>query len=381
MKRSVICHLSDFAPEYPGSFVDALLCLAHHCRERFQIDTMCVFPQHAKERTWVSRFQNAGVAVGFLPRQRNVVLPLMRLLENSDPVIIHSHFDTYDVSGIALKIARYRDAKVVWHFHSTARLTVKQRLKDAIKVQCLARNFVDLFISAADGAYQNALDRGFPQGRLSLSHNGIDTVRFSSDGERRNEARSLLGVSSDQVVFLLLGYSPLVKGVDVFIKAADELQRRSTRSHIFLIVARDDTRRFIAQLPEANRLGSAIRIIDPIQDFRFLLDAIDVLVAASRREAGLSYAVLEAMATAKPVLCSDIPGVRENCGNMRGVRLFPNEDWKSLASLMQSVSELSPAERNAFGQLNSRYVIDHYSLETWATNVGNLYSTLLPPAV
>ncbi len=66
----------------------------------------------------------------------------------------------------------------------------------------------------------------FLPGRLSLSHNGIDTVRFSSDGKRRNEARSLLGVSSDQVVFLLLGYSPLVKGVDVFIKAADELQRR-----------------------------------------------------------------------------------------------------------------------------------------------------------
>src|SRR4029078_8855246 len=111
------------------------------------------------------------------------------------------------------KLFRYRHSKVIWHFHGVAPLTPKQRAKDAVKVQIFARRFGDSFLSVADGPYRNALDRGFPPDRVPIHYNGVDLARFSADEKRREDARMRLKASADQCVFLLLGYSPLVKGV------------------------------------------------------------------------------------------------------------------------------------------------------------------------
>ena len=310
-----------------------------------------------------------------MPERRNVVGAVLNLLKDRDPVILHSHFDRYDMSALLLK-AFYRRCKVVWHFHGIAPLTTKQWVKDVVKVRVFARGFGDLFIPVADGPYRNALERGFPSRRLLLNYNGIDTARFSTTGRRREEARALLGVSNDEVVFLLLGYDPFVKGVDTFIKAAEQVRQSDRLRKKFVVIARNRTRQFISQLLESVRLEKVLRIMDPIEDFALILDGIDALVAPSRRE-GLSYAVPEAMAAGKLVLCSDIPGVRENYAGAGGVWLFPTEDWEQLSLLMTQAAELPSDDRARLGQQNSQFVTERYSLGKWAERIGDMYSELL----
>jgi glycosyltransferase involved in cell wall biosynthesis len=278
---------------------------------------------------------------------------------------------------LLLKIAVYRNVKVVWHIHSVAKLSWRQRIKDLIKLQLFARHFGDLFIAVGDGAYRNAIDRGFPRAKLFLNHNGIDISRFADSGERRDQrVHSSRMNSSGQKVFLLLGYNPLIKGVDVFIKAAEKLSQDSQCQNIFLIVGRQTTREFVSSLPQSKQLDRTLKIIDPTDDFSALLGDIDVLVASSRSE-GFGYAVIEAMAAGKLILCSDIPGVRDTYGRSEGVWLFPTEDWESLAGLMQKAASLSYAERQHLGHINSRYASTHYSLDVWVKKMGQIYDSLL----
>jgi glycosyltransferase involved in cell wall biosynthesis len=301
------------------------------------------------------------------------------VLREVRPLIFHSHFETFDLSTVLLKLAFYRDCKVVWHFHGMARMTTSQRLKDLFKVRLLARNFGDAFVPVSDGAYRNAVDRGFPRVKIALNQNGIDSARFSPDCGKRLESRLALGASGNETVFLSLGYDPVVKGTDLFVKAAAEMTRSAGRNALFLVIGRKNTRDFISQMREASDLGVTLRILDPTDDFPPLLSGVDVLVAPSRTE-GLSYAVLEAMACGKVALCSDIPGVREIYGNVEGVWLFPTEDWKTLAQLMQRARELPPAERECLVQSNSKFVASHYSLEEWAKRMGTTYRNLLQQA-
>jgi len=375
-KSPVICHLSDFSPEYSGSFVDALISLARYCYDKTGMQTMYIFPEQAQEREWLKKFGEGGSSYACVPRTRNIVFHLRKLLTSHDPVIFHTHFSTFDMAAVFAKLLFYKNSKVVWHFHSPGALTFRQRATDTIKVRLLARNFADAFIAVGDEAYGYSLVRGFSPEKVALIYNGIDTARFGPSETKRQHMRDLLGISREAVVFLLLGWDPLRKGVDVFIKAAEDVIRQNQVPAIFLIVGRTEMREFVSGLPESMRIESALRVIDPIADFSSFLPGIDVFVTASRNE-GLSYAVLEAMATGKLILSSDIPGVSSTYGKAKGVWLFCNEDWKALSGLMKQAQQLSFVERDYIGTLNSKYVGENHGLEKWSDSIFQIYRRLI----
>jgi glycosyltransferase involved in cell wall biosynthesis len=379
-KAPVICHLSDFSPEYAGSFVDALMSLSRHCRDRSGIQTMYIFPEQAKEKEWLKRFDECGGLYACVPRTRNVVFHLRKLLKNYEPIVFHAHFSTFDIAAVFAKLVFYQRSKVVWHFHSSGVLNYRQRVTDTIKVRLLARNFGNAFIAVGDEAYRYSLARGFPSDKVTLVYNAIDTARFAPNEIKRKHFRDLLGISTEAVVFLLLGWDPWRKGVDLFIKAADEAMRQSKSPAVFLIVGREESKVFVSSLSESGELHRALRVIDPIADFSSFLSAIDVFVTASRSE-GLSYAVLEGMAAGKLILSSDIPGVSSTYGKAKGVWLFSTEDWKALALLMKKAKELSSAERDRRGELNSRYVAEYHSIDKWTDSIVEIYNRLLNGAL
>ena len=379
MKPSVICHLSDFSPEYPGSFVDSLLSLSRYCRQVIGLETVCIFPEQATGLEWLELFDAAKVKYHFVPRKRNIVFPLRRLLQDYQPLIFHSHFETYDLSAIALKMLFYKKSKVVWHFHSIAQMTPRQRLKDLLKVSLLARNYGDMFIPVGDGAYQNAIERGFPTGKIQLNNNGVNTSRFSPDTIRREDTRVSLRASDDEIVFLSLGWSPIIKGIDILVKAISKFKETQfIQDSLFVIIGRDETKEFLLKYPELSKLGETLRLLAPTSNFPALLDGIDVLVAPSRKEA-FSYAVIEAMAMGKLVICSDIdiPAVRSTVGKSEGVWLFPSEDWNMLAELLRQINQLSQSERERLGQANLQHVKANFSQESWAIRMVKLYTQLL----
>jgi glycosyltransferase involved in cell wall biosynthesis len=379
MKTPVFCHISNFSPEYPGTFVDALLCLAQHSRDDFQAQTLCIFPEEARERSWLKRFKDKGVDYGFVPRTRNVVGQLRNLLHGYNPLVFHTHFFLYDLCPVLLKVRSYREfrhSKIIWHYHNPANVKFPQRLKDIVKLQLLGSYFGNSCIAVGDGVYESLLKVGLSRDKLHLIHNGVATERFLPNEALRVSGRRALGIAENQFVYLLLGLDPLRKGVDVFIKAALDLVRSSVPNVLFLVVGRKETQAFVRNLPEYASVERKLKVIDPTEDVATLFGSVDVLVSASKSE-GLAYSVLESMAAERLVLSSDIPGVQQSYGPAQGVWLFPNKDWAALAKLMGKSRELSLAERRHLGQLNSRYIQERYSLQIWAEKVTHIYSSIL----
>jgi len=378
MKKRVICQLCNFSPETPGTFVDSITFLAAYCRDRMDLETFCVFPAVARNKRWLRTFDEMGIRYGFVPRKRNVAAAVGRLLLDWQPVIFHSHFSLYDFSPVLLKIMGCRKSKILWHYHNPTPPTFLQRTKDVFKLQLVARTVGAACIAVGDGVYRSLLDAGFCAEKVFLVHNGVDTTRFSPDQRARTRMRELLGIGECQkkTLFLLLGGEPSRKGVDVFVKAAAEVVRAGFQSCGFLIVGDNKTKDFVMDLSEYPVLREYLKVLDPVDDFPSLVNAVDVFVSASRSE-GLSYAVAEALSAGKLALCSDIPGVREVYGNVDGVRLFPTQDSTQLAELMRDVGALPAAERERLGKENRKYVAEQCSLAGWAAKVGDVYSRIL----
>ena len=376
VKEPVICHICDFQPEYGGTFVDALISLDRYCRRNLKMGLFCIFPENARNKSWLKRLDEERVRYGFVPRKKTIASHVRLLLKNHDPLILHTHFFFFDLSAVLMKLLHFRKSRIVWHYHNPLDLTIKQRIRDAFKIRLCFNHFGNRCIAVGDAVYKSIRHAGMASEKAVLIHNGVNVGRFLNKCEVTPEARRDLRISTDDIVFLLLGWDPLRKGVDIFLKAAEEMCRRNYMNCRFLVVGSTETRRFISQLSCASKLGEVLTVIDPVEDLSSLLNAVDVLVSASRSE-GLAYSVLEAMTAGKLVLSSDIALVRESYGRSEGVWLYPSEDWKMLADLMAKVVLLQSAEKQSLGRANSQYVIENHSLHRWSEKVGELYKELI----
>lgn len=100
-----------------------------------------------------------------------------------------------------------------------------------------------------------------------------------------------------------------------------------------------------AETPENQRIlddckalakGLPVRFLDVRPDVPNLLAAADALVLSSKHE-GMSLSVLEGMASGKPLIVSDVEGMREL---VQGAGLlFPQGDSEALAALIREVCE------------------------------------------
>lgn len=375
MRTPTVCHLCEFGSVYGGAFIESLIFLSRYCRHELGIATFCVFIDGAKNRSWLSKLDEEGIGYGFVPRKRNVVGRVRSLLSGCEPVILHSHFYKFDLTAVLLKYAAFKNTAIVWHYHSRSGRSVKQRFKDVLKNRLLFNLLGDYCIAVGDGVYKDIRDAGIAPGKSILIYNGINTGRFLNKQGVSFEVRKDLGISGEDMIFLLLGRNPLVKGLDIFFRAAEELSRKYKHCK-FLVVGGDQTRAFVSQLSCDSKLGEALLVIDPVEDFPRLLNGVDVLVSASRRE-GFGYAVIEAMASEKLILCSDIEPVRQTYGRSKGVYLYPSENWTMLAELMEKTVRLPSDERQSLGLANRQHVMENYSLDLWSEKIGQLYKGII----
>ena len=105
-----------------------------------------------------------------------------------------------------------------------------------------------------------------------------------------------------------------------------------------------------------------------------LLDAADAFVSSSAWE-GMPLAVGEAMSMAKPVVVTDVGGVRELVGDA-GV-VVPAKNSRALAEAMLETMQQSREALAAIGQAARERILRHFSMDATADTWEALYKSLI----
>jgi glycosyltransferase involved in cell wall biosynthesis len=121
-------------------------------------------------------------------------------------------------------------------------------------------------------------------------------------------------------------------------------------------------------------LGDSVRWLGLRRDMPVLLDAADGFVSASAWE-GMPLAVGEAMAMEKPVVATDVGGVRELVGGAGA--LVPAKNSEALAEAMRSTMQRSEEEREQKGRAARERILRHFSVDAAAYAWEALYRELL----
>ena len=206
-------------------------------------------------------------------------------------------------------------------------------------------------LSAISTLAATHLERFFGRSDAAVARYGVDTKQFSSQAclARRDIARSLLGVSPSEFVFLLIGNDWKNKGLDALLEALTECTDLPV--HLF-VVGKDQREPYIRQC-ERLQLGARVNFLNPSADVLQFYSAADAYLGPSLEDA-YGLPILEAMACGLPVITSIAAGASEIIRHKEnGLLLQDPRDVKTLAQLMRELC-VSPDFARSLGAAAER---------------------------
>ncbi len=319
-----------------------------------------------------ARLRDAGVPVVIIGRL-GLAAPviLARLLRSTRPDILHLHGSRSGLTGIiAARLARMH--RVVYTAHAFAfhrRLPSLVRFA-AAKAEALTCHNCERVICLTEGDRQAAVRYGIAAQRLTVIPNGIDVTRFASVTNCRDE----FGFTASQPVVGMVARLVPQKDPISFVNTARRIAD-ALPSAAFLLVGdgmlRPAVERQVADLDLAGRfLLTGFR-----PDIANLLQTMDVVVLTSLWE-GLPIAVLEALASAKPVAAFALPGLLDVISDGEEGVLVPDRDVARLADQVVRLLR-NPIQRESMGRQGRQRVEQCFTVSRMAESTATLYATMV----
>ena len=336
------------------------------------VATMVLRPRVAEE--WATRLDVIHLEMRRTPL--SVVAALVkgrRFLREFKPDVVHSHSFHGNLIARILKLL-VPGVSVVSTVHNVYeggwRRMLAYRLTDGLSwrtvavSQAAAERFVRL----------NAVRRA----KCAVVPNGIDTGEFAPSAERRTATRAAMG-ANEVFVWLTAGRVVPAKDYPNLLRAFAKVLTLRADARLWVageaVGAEGDRVRALAVELGA---GNAVEWLGLRRDMPALLDAADGFVLASAWE-GMPLALGEAMAMEKPVVATDVGGVRELVGETGTVVACRDSD--ALARAMAEEMERSAEERNGLGRLERSRVLSQFSMDARADEWERLYRSAIKPGV
>lgn len=203
--------------------------------------------------------------------------------------------------------------------------------------------------------------------------NAVDHRRFRPDVDG-SAVRAKLKIPPERPVVLLVGRIVPHKGIEHFIEAA-----RTVPEAQFLAAGEGSLLGSMKQLAASMGVADRVRFLGRVSEARLpeLYAACDIFVlpSVSRLEA-FGIVALEAMASGKPVIVADIPGVREMIVDGQDGLLADPVNSLDLAAKIRRLLE-DPEGRRAMGRHGREKVVQSFSIERVTDQFEALYRSVI----
>ncbi len=225
--------------------------------------------------------------------------------------VIHTQYPRENY--IALLSRRYYSGtRVVYTCH----LTLKTSLLWKITNKIMTRNNHKI-ISVCNNGKELLIGNGVPEDKIDVVFNGI---RPSKEVVKNTEKRRELGIDPDTFVITTLSRYHMAKGLDFFTDSVARLKKMTDKKFVVLFLGDGELFGEIKAQIEALGLENEIKQLGFRNDANEILKASDLYVNSAKCYEALSFAILEALDCALPVVATNVGGNGDiinnetNCG-------------------------------------------------------------------
>jgi glycosyltransferase involved in cell wall biosynthesis len=244
--------------------------------------------------------------------------------------IVQSHARSADRPALAL--AKLRGARILRTMHNVPKAAGRTGLGTRFM-----EHFTDHWAAVSPSAADYLKGCGVRPEKIATIVNGIDLDRFCGAAPEQVAAtRASLGLAPGTILCLAVGRLFPQKNYPLLLRALDAARRlgcrpASRRSDLRLFIAGEGPERAaIEALIRKLDLGGQATLLGLRDDIPNLLRAADLFVMASHYE-GLGCAAIEAMAASKPVIATNVEGLRDVVVSGRTGMLVPAGDTEAMA--------------------------------------------------
>lgn len=294
--------------------------------------------------------------IGFLIRLANC-------LRRLQPDVVYSFMDVPNILAVTLK-PLLADLRIVWGVRASnmdlSRYDWLSRL--AYALECRLARFADRIISNSDAGKCHAVANGFPERKMVVIPNGIDTEYFRFDPEGRRQVRLAWGVGEDEILVGLAARLDPMKDHPVFLEAASHIAREH-RDVRFVCVGGGpaDYAEVLKQHAAALGLTNQLIWVGARDDMPAVYSALDIAASSSAYGEGFSNTIAEAMACGLPSVVTDVGDsalIVCDTGNVVSAG-----DHRALAAAIQRLINLPPEKRRKMGEACRARVVSEFGIE------------------
>lgn len=289
--------------------------------------------------------------------------------------LLHTHDYKSNLTG--WMAARQAGIPIVATVHLHTQTDFRLRLYRQLDLWVL-RRFPHI-IAVARTIAEDMVVHGIPADRITVIHPALDPTQFDLNALQAAgiQRRAELGLAPEQPVITFIGRLTAQKGLDHFLSMAAQVQQAVSQAR-FLIIGDGVLRAQLQAQAHALGLGNAITFLGYREDIPVWMAASDVVVNPAMRE-GLPSVILEALATARPVVATRVGGIPQVVRDGQTGLLVPPRDPAALARAVTWVLD-HPAEAAVMGARGRELVEREFSAETMGQRTAEVYRQALARA-
>jgi glycosyltransferase involved in cell wall biosynthesis len=298
-----------------------------------------------------------------------------RVARTSGATVMHGHWVV--PGGFMAKVAAGGRLPLVISLHGSD-VYVAERHGLARRAARAAFSHAAWVTACSADLRDRAVALGMTLERSDVLPYGVDTTRFAPSSEARLATRQRMGIGGDAPLVFTAGRLVRKKGFEYLIDAAARLAPKWPAMRVVIAGGGDLADELKGRARDAG-VAHTVQFLGAIaqSEMPAWLSAADVVAVPSVRDDsgnvdGLPNVVLEALASATPLVTTPAGGIGSVVEDGRTALLVPERDADALASALATL--LADGELRArIGQAARREVCERYTWEQYAARLEAIY--------
>ncbi len=301
-----------------------------------------------------------------------IIWKLFWLIKKERPDIVHTHTAKAGLSGrIAAKLA---GVKKIYHtFHGNIFNGYFSGLKT--KLFIILERFCALLstkiIAISEEQKKDLVKYKIaPLRKLTVIPLGFELERFKIDHQQKY-LRALLQLSEDVKLVGIVGRLVPIKNHAYFIDIAERVLKKNDNVR-FLLIGDGELKDELLAMITAKGLQQRVFITGFINEVEKIYSDLDIVALTSKNE-GTPVTLIEALACGKPVISTDVGGVRDilQHGKYGWLEEQNNAD-KYAADILAMLDNYENALNKA--KAGQQYILTNYDVKVLYKNINELYT-------
>ena len=316
-------------------------------------------------------------------------LEIVRIIRNYKPDIVHTHASKSGALGRLAAI--YMGVPLIFHtFHGHVFHSYFGKLKTYIYIlieRYLARKSNQI-IAISDIQKKDLVEKYkiSSDKKVTVIPLGFDLEKFNQDSQKkRADFRKEFSLLDDQIAIGIIGRLTAIKNHKLFLYAIKEVVSRADKCISVFIIGDGEEKEKLIELTKdlglsystinKKNIDATVHFTSWRSDMDTVYAGLDIVGLSSLNE-GTPVTLIEAQASKKPIVSTDVGGIKDIVQHNETALLSQSGDYNQMAeNILRLISDAD--FRRKMGRNGKKNVEDRFSYKRLVNDVRNLYNRFI----